>query len=260
MTGINARVVRFVGFSNFLKAFHDPKFAKAVTNTIIFLVFSGILGQQVFGFFIALLMNKSNSTIRKTVGMTVIAGWITPEVVCAFIFAAFFAKKGTLNTALSILQISPISWLFAFPMVSVIIANIWKGAAYSMLMFQAALDSIPDEIMEAAIIDGANAVQRLQYVTIPMIIDTFAITFVNVTLGTLGSFVLIYTLTGGGPSGATTTLAVFMYEKAFVAFQVGYGMAIALILLAIGAILSYFYVQLIKKGSKQHIQQKKIIL
>jgi multiple sugar transport system permease protein len=256
MTGINARVINFVGFANFLKAFQDPKFTRAIMNTVVFLLFSGILGQQCLGFLYALLMKKKNKYLRKLVGMSIIAGWITPEIVCAFIFAAYFSRTGTLNNILKLGGISPISWLFTFPMVSVIIANVWKGTAYSLLMFQAALDSISDDILEAANIDGSSAIQTLRYITIPMIKSTFAITFVNVTLGTLGTFVLIYTLTGGGPSGATTTLAVFMYEKAFVAYQVGYGMAIALIMLIIGAVLSFMYVRSMKEDTRSSLNKK----
>jgi multiple sugar transport system permease protein len=246
MTGIHAKENNFVGFSNFIKVFMDPKFRKAIWVTLVFLLFSGIIGQQVLGFFYALLMKKKHKAIRRFVGMSIIAGWITPDIICAFIFAAFFARNGTLNLMIGSLGIKPISWLFEFPLVSIIIANIWKGTAYSMLMFQAALDGISDEIMEASTIDGANSLQNLRYITIPMIKQTFSITFVNVTLGTLGTFVMIYALTGGGPSGATTTLAVFMYEKAFVAYQVGYGMAIAFIMLAIGAALSIMYVKAMK--------------
>ncbi len=246
MTGINAKEIEFVGFRNFVNIFQNPKFTMAINKTLIFLIFSGILGQQCCGFVFAELMKKKNKHLRRFVGMTVIAGWITPDIVCAFIFAAYFSGTGTLNRILGLIGVSPISWLFTFPMVSVIIANIWKGTAYAMMMFQAALDSISDEVMEAAMIDGANGLQSLRYITIPMIKSTFAITFVNVTLGTLGSFVLIYTLTGGGPSGATTTLAIFMYEKAFIAYQIGYGMAIALILLLIGMFFSLLYIRAIK--------------
>lgn len=243
MTGVHAKHVQFIGFGNFARVFSDPKFGSAIRNTLVFLVCSGILGQQVCGFLFALLMKKKHKALRRFVGMVVTVGWITPEIIAAFIFAAFFAKNGTLNVILGLGGIKPISWLFAFPMVSVIIANIWKGTAYAMLMFQAALDSISDEVEEASMIDGASRPQILRYITIPMIKSTFAVTFVNVTLGTLGSFVLIYTLTGGGPAGATTTLSIFMYEQAFLAYQIGYGMAIALILLLIGVVFSLFYLR-----------------
>ena len=136
--------------------------------------------------------------------------------------------------------------MFTYPMLSVIIANIWKGTAYSMLMFQAALDGISDEIVESAKIDGANGWQILSKITLPMIKGTTATTFIMVTLGTLGAFGMIYAFTGGGPSNKTTTLSVYMYTQAFGAFQVGYGTAIALILLLIGAVLSGLYLKAIK--------------
>jgi multiple sugar transport system permease protein len=131
-------------------------------------------------------------------------------------------------------------------MVSVVVANIWKGSALSMLMFQAALDTVPDSVHESAMIDGANRWQRLWKITIPMIKNTIFTNLVIITLGTLGVFTLIYTMTGGGPARATSTLPIFMYEQAFVNYQLGYGTAISLIILLIGIILSIVYIKLLK--------------
>ena len=176
----------------------------------------------------------------------VVLGWVTPEIIAAYMFSAYFNDKGTLNSILRFFGIHRVSWMFTYPMLSVIIANIWKGTAYSMLMFQAALDGISDEIVESAKIDGANGWQILSKITLPMIKGTTATTFIMVTLGTLGAFGMIYAFTGGGPSNKTTTLSVYMYTQAFGAFQVGYGTAIALILLLIGAVLSGLYLKAIK--------------
>jgi len=246
LTGSAAKAMQFVGFGNFVQIFQDPSLARSVINTIIFLLFSGIIGQQCLGFILAFMMKKKNKNLRRFVGFTVVIGWVTPEIVAAFIFVAFFADHGTLNTFLGLFGKSPVAWLFSFPMVSVIIANIWKGSAYSMLMFQASLDSIPEEIDEAAKIDGANFWQTLIRITLPMIKGTMATTFIMVTLGTIGMFGLIFMMTGGGPMGATTTLAVHMYEQAFVTYQLGYGTAIALIMLAVGITLSLLYMKIIK--------------
>lgn len=246
LTGSSAQTMQFVGFRNFVEIFKDPKLNTVMWNTFLFLYFSGIIGQQGLGFLLASLMKKKGRFLRKFVGFTIIFGWITPEVIAAFMFGALFADNGTLNKIIGIFGISPVSWIFVFPMTSVIIANIWKGSAYSMMMFQAALDNISDDIMEAARIDGANRGQILTKITLPMIKSTMATTFIIVTLATLGAFGLIYAMTGGGPAIKTTTLSIFMYQKAFVAYQIGYGMAIALIILVIGVILSLLYVRLIK--------------
>ena len=246
LTGAQATDTQFVGFRNFLNLFRDPKFPLIMKNTIVFLVFSGIIGQQVFAFIMASLMKKRNVHIRRFTGFMVVLGWVTPEIIAAYMFSAYFNDKGTLNSILRFFGIHRVSWMFTYPMLSVIIANIWKGTAYSMLMFQAALDGISDEIVESAKIDGANGWQILSKITLPMIKGTTATTFIMVTLGTLGAFGMIYAFTGGGPSNKTTTLSVYMYTQAFGAFQVGYGTAIALILLLIGAVLSGLYLKAIK--------------
>lgn len=250
LTGSAAQAVKFVGFQNFLEIFKDPKLGTVTWNTMLFLVLSGIIGQECLGFILASLMKKRNKVVRRFVGFTVIAGWVTPEVVAAFMLSAFFADSGTLNKIIEIFGVSPISWLFTFPMASVIVANIWKGSAYSMMMFQAALDNIPDDIVEAARIDGASSFQVLTRITLPMIRETMATTFIVVTLSTLGAFGLIFAMTGGGPAIQTTTLSLFMYQKAFVSYQVGYGMAIALFILVLGVALSLLYTKMIKANAK----------
>lgn len=244
--GGSAQAMKFVGFRNFIEIFKDPKLLTVLKNTMVFLVFSGIIGQQCLGFLLASLMRGKNRLVRKFVGFTVVAGWITPEVIAAFMFSSFFADAGTLNKITGIFGISPVSWLFTFPMACVVIANIWKGSAYSMMMFQASLDNISDDIVEAAKIDGANGFQILLRITLPMIKSTMATTFVIVTLSTLGAFGLVFAMTGGGPAIMTTTLSIFMYQKAFIAYQIGYGMAIALFILAIGILLSLVYIRLIR--------------
>jgi len=249
LTGAQALDTKFVGLQNFKNVFSDPKFKTVMKNTIVFLIFSGILGQEIFGFIFASLMKKRNVHVRRFTGFAVVLGWITPEIIAAYMFAAFFNDKGTLNMIIKAFGGQKVSWLFTYPMLSVIIANIWKGTAYSMLMFQAALDSISDDIIEAAKIDGANAWKILTGITLPMIKGTTATTFIMVTLGTLGTFGMIYAFTGGGPGIKTTTLSVYMYQQAFGTFQVGYGMAVALFLLSIGVILSLVYMRLIKANN-----------
>jgi multiple sugar transport system permease protein len=246
LTGTTAKAIEFVGFKNFMYMFSDPNFRISVIKTIIFLIFSAVIGQQVLGFILAILMKERNRTFRRIIGTIVLAGWVTPEIVVAFAFFAFLNEKGTLNTMLEWIGVKPIAWLFTFPMVSVIIANIWHGTAFSMLVFQSALDNVPKSVEEAAIIDGATRWQRLWKITIPMIKGQIVTNMVLVTLQTLGVFTLIYALTGGGPGTATQTLPIYMYNQAFVNYQLGYGTAISLAMLIIGIIASLLYIRLLK--------------
>lgn len=246
LTGTTAREVSYVGFDNFTNLFKDHRFFSSVNATWIFLLASGIIGQQLLGFVVAFLMQRKNKLFRKVVGATIMAGWVTPELIVAISFVTLLHDGGTVNALLGSLGFNPISWLYEYPMISVVIANIWQGSALSMLMFQSALDSIPDALYEAAEIDGAGPWKRLLHVTLPVIKGTIFTNLVIITLSTLGVFTLLYTMTGGGPVGRTSTLPVFMYEQAFVNYRLGYGTAIALVILVFGILLSLIYIRLLR--------------
>jgi multiple sugar transport system permease protein len=246
LTGKATEDIHFIGLANFTAFFADPNFTIVIMNTIVFLLLSAIIGQQALGLLLALMMNKRSRTFRRVIGTIVLIGWVTPEIVVAFTFFAFFSDQGTLNAILGVFGIEPLKWLYQYPMTSVVIANIWHGTAFSMLVFQAALSGVPQELEEAAMIDGATVWQRLWKIVIPIIKGSIVTNMVLVSLQTLGVFTLIYALTGGGPGVKTETLPIFMYHQAFVNFQLGYGTAISLILLIIGMIVSIAYIRLLK--------------
>ncbi|HET7616385.1 MAG TPA: sugar ABC transporter permease [Bacillales bacterium] len=246
LTGAAAQNFHFIGFQNFVQMFSDPTFKTSVVKTIVFLIFSAIVGQQILGFLIAYLMKERAMFFRRIIGVLVLAGWITPEIIVAFIWFAFLSNDGTMNYVLGWFGIKPIAWLFRFPMVSVVVANIWHGTAFSMLVYQAALDDVPKDVEEAAKIDGASGWQRLWRIILPMIRGSIVTNMVLITLQTLGVFTLIYALTGGGPGTKSETLPIFMYHQAFINYQLGYGTAISLVLLVIGIIASLLYVKFLK--------------
>lgn len=246
LTGTQALTTEFIGFENFANMFQDSAFRTSVMKTIIFLLLSAVIGQQVLGFLLAILMKEKNPTFRRVIGIIVIAGWVTPEIVVAFCWVAFLSNSGTLNMILNTIGLGSITWLYSFPMISVCIANIWHGTAFSMMIFQASLDDVPKSIEEAAVIDGASKFQVLIRIILPMIKGSVVTNMILVTLQTLGVFTLIYTMTGGGPGSATMTLPIFMYNQAFVNYQLGYGTAISLVLLLIGIIASIFYIRSMK--------------
>jgi multiple sugar transport system permease protein len=246
LTGTASLHTEFIGFANFSSMFADQSFRIAIWNTIVFLTGSALIGQQVLGLLIALLMNGKNRAFRSAIGTVVIAGWVTPEIVVAFIWFAFLNDQGTANILIGWLGLKPVQWLYQFPMTSVVFANIWHGTAFSMLVYQAALSDVPTEVQEAALIDGASVWQRLWRVLLPMIRGSIATNMVLITLQTLGLFTLIFSLTGGGPGNQTETLPLFMYHQAFANYQLGYGTAISLILLFIGIAASVLYIRMLK--------------
>lgn len=245
LTGPGSQQLQFIGFENYIQMFSDSDVAVSILNTLIFLAGS-LVGQQFLGFLTAYLMKNRSKAIRRIVGSLVLIGWIMPEIIVAFCMMTFFGEHGTMDSIVSIFHISGVAWLYKYSMLCVIIANIWHGTAFSMLMFQAALDDVPKEIEEAAIVDGDNGFGILLHITLPHIKGAIVTNTMLNTLSTLGVFGLIYTMTGGGPGMKSTTLPVFMYNEAFINYQIGYGTAISMILLVIGIILSLFYVKAMK--------------
>jgi len=246
LTGAAAQNTEFIGFDNIINMFSDPRFIGSVQRTITFLFWSAIVGQCLFGFTIAFLMRGKATWVKRLVGIAVITAWVTPEVVAGFNIVTFFAENGTLNVIRGFFGADAVAWTWEFPMFSVIVANIWRGTAFSMMVFQAALDDIPKEVEEAAAMDGATNLGIIRHITIPMVRGTIGTNMMLVTLQTLGVFGLIFTMTGGGPGDATMTLPIFMYRQSFVAFQLGYGTAISLVLLLIGITFSLGYMKLLK--------------
>ena len=244
LSGEGAKELKFIGLENYTGMFRDRNVRISIVNTLIFLVGS-LVGQQVLGFAIALLMKNKNSVFRRIAGPCFLAGWIMPEVVVALCCKTFFGDEGTMNTILTALHLPSVEWLYAVPMLTVILANIWHGTAFSMMNFQSALDSVPGDIEEAARVDGATRFQTIIHIVLPYIKSSIATNTMLNTLSTLGVFGLIYMMTNGGPGTSTLTLPIFMYRQAFVSQQLGYGTAISMLLLVIGMILSIIYTRIL---------------
>ncbi|MFD9487111.1 carbohydrate ABC transporter permease [Streptomyces sp. NPDC059991] len=236
----------FVGFDNFRRAFADPGFRNAVWLTVVFTVVSSVLGQNTLGLALAALMRRASRPVRTLTGTLVIAAWVLPEIVAAFLLYAFFRREGTLNALLHWLHLPTQNWLFSLPILAVSFANVWRGTAFSMLIYSAALAEIPQEITEAAEVDGASGLRRLWHITLPMIRRSIGTNLMLNTLQTLSVFGLIWAMTRGGPGRRSQTLPVFMYDQAFLKSLIGYGTAVALLLLLVGALFSVVYLRLMK--------------
>ncbi|MET8144128.1 sugar ABC transporter permease [Sphaerisporangium sp. NPDC005288] len=245
LTGAASVNSRFVGFANFVKMFGDEDFRNSFLLTFIFVIGSAVVGQNTLGLIIALLQRGRGRAVRSVVNGVVIAAWVVPEVVAAACWYSFLSEEGTLNELLGVLGLSQ-DWLFTAPMIAIILANIWRGTAFSMLVYSAALSDVPADLLEAAAVDGASNWSRLVHITLPLIRRSIMSNLMLITLQTLASFGLIYALTGGGPGTASQTTPLYMYEQAFRYFEIGYGSAMALVMLVIGAVFSLVYLRLIK--------------
>nr|WP_202516242.1 MULTISPECIES: sugar ABC transporter permease [unclassified Streptomyces] len=236
----------FVGFANFRRAFRDDAFLNAVLLTVVFTVLSALIGQNTLGLALAALMKRASKPVRTLVGGVVVTAWVLPEVVAGFLLYAFFRREGTLNALLDWLHLPRQNWLFTLPILAVSFANVWRGTAFSMLVYSAALAEIPAEITEAAEVDGAGGWRRLWHITLPMIRRSIGTNLMLNTLQTLSVFGLIWVMTRGGPGDRSQTLPLFMYEQAFQNSMIGYGTAVALLLLLVGSLFSVVYLRLLR--------------
>ncbi len=245
LSGQGAGQASFIGLTNFRRMLSDPAFLHSLVLTVIFVVGSAVIGQNSLGLLIALLLRGRHRFVQTTVSLVVVGAWVMPEIVAAFCWYAFLNREGTLNEWMSGLGVSQ-NWLYTTPMLAIILANVWRGTAFSMMVYSAALSDLPPEIEEAASIDGAGGWRRLTLITLPMISRSILTNLMLITLQTLAVFTTIYVLTGGGPGDKSQTTPIYMYEQAFKFYDLGYGTAMALVLLLLGALFSMVYLRFVQ--------------
>ncbi|MEQ3548908.1 sugar ABC transporter permease [Pseudonocardia nematodicida] len=247
LRGDGADETSFVGLGNFTDALTSPDFWNSAGLTLVFTVVSAIIGQNLLGLMLAMLIRRASKPVGTITGAIVVGAWILPEVVVGYLWYTFLAGDGSLNALLGLFGLPDQELLTALPIIAVSFANIWRGTAFTMLVYTAALAEISPDIEEAATIDGAGPVQRFFELTLPLIRRAVATNLMLITLQTLSVFGLIYVMTAGGPGTSSQTLPLFMYEQAFSYGQLGYGTAVALLLLLIGGVASLGYLRLLAK-------------
>jgi multiple sugar transport system permease protein len=248
LTGFAARDPQFVGVDNFVYLLTNSDFLASLGQTGLFVLYSAIIGQTVLGMIAAILLSRPWLRGKGLFGAAVLMPMVVPEVVASLTWASVLSNNssGTLNQLTGLFGAAPEDWLQVVPLASIIIINIWRGVAFAMIMFQAALEDVPAELIEAARMDGARALQVFRHVTLPLIRGPVFLYLLLTTISTVGVFGLVYFLTQGGPGGQTRLAAIYIYERALQFSQIGIGSAASIILLVIVLVLGVVYVRLAK--------------
>jgi multiple sugar transport system permease protein len=248
LTGFAARDPKFIGLDNYAYLLTNADFLGSLGQTGTFLLFSAIIGQTVLGMVAAILLSRPWIRGKGFFGAAVLTPMVVPEVVASLTWASVLATspEGTLNRLTAVFGEEPTAWLQTAPMLAIILVNIWRGVAFAMIMFQAALEDVPVELIEAARMDGARAVQIFRHVTLPLIRGPVFLYLLLTTISTVGVFGLVYFLTRGGPGGQTRLAAIYIYERALQFSQIGIGSAASIILLVIVLVLGAVYIRLAK--------------
>ena len=244
LTGAAAADPQFVGLDNYRAALTDPSFRNSLWLTVVFVFGSAIVGQSILGFLIAWTMRSVPKAVKAVVETLVLLAWILPSSIVAFLWVAFLNRDG--GTLSAILNTPETAWLLEYPMGSIIIYNTWRGTAFSMLLFSAALGAVPPSQLETARLAGASTWQQFRDVVFPHIRGHILTNTLLISLWTFNDFGP-YLLTAGGPDHATETLPVFIYLRALYGGELGYGSAISFIMLLINLAIALFYIRLLRE-------------
>lgn len=242
----------FAGFDNFRRLFSqkNPRFLSDVMRITSVFALSSVVIQVGTGLVLALILHFHWLKGRILFRNLYLLPWVTPGIICGFAWKFMLDQSnGVLNYLLSLIGIGPQGWLTDLRLVlpAVIIANVWTGTTYSLLIQTAGLQSIPDELYDAALVDGASKLQGLRKITLPLLLPFLFINLVTETGDSFQVFDRIYALTGGGPLHQTELLGISMYRTAFVDGDLGLGAAIAVVSLLIGALFAIAYLFLFKQ-------------
>ncbi|KAB8288412.1 glycerol-3-phosphate ABC transporter permease [Bifidobacterium ramosum] len=240
-TDILGRQSQFVGLRNFQRVFTDPEFGKIMLNTLLFAVYT-VVPTIVLSLVIALMLNKE-STVNRVFRTVFALPFAYSVSAASIIFSAFFnPATGLFNAIVQKFGGQPIGWLtssqFALPAIAM--TTVWMNIGYNVLVLLAGLGSVPDEVVEAARLDGASGFRLQWFIMIPMIMSQVFFLIITDTIQSLESFGQIHVLTKGGPDSSTTTLVYDIYMHGFAnnSSNFGYASAEAIVLIVVVAIIT----------------------
>jgi multiple sugar transport system permease protein len=240
---ITADSWKFIGLANFEAVASLPSVPVMLRNTVIFLVAS-VIPQIVIAFFLAVALRRATpfGTVTRAL---VLLPWLLPSVATAAIFLFLFdAQTGLVNWLLSpILPGDPVLW-FANPtlaLVVIILVNIWIGIPFNFLVLQSGLQALPEEVHEAAAVDGAGWFREMIWVTVPMMKESFFAVAMLGIIGTLKVFDFVWIMTGGGPANGTLLPGLLAYQLAFVGLNYGAGSAVIVVMVVVMALVAITY-------------------
>lgn len=256
LLGRTALEPEFVGLANYIALFNPlgffqrGQFGFSLILTTQFVLFSALIGQALLGMTLAWLLQSVPKTVKSITETVVIAAWILPEVVIGFAWFAFLDyDNGTLNGILTSLGLPPGDWLLQQPFWVIVIFNTWRGAAFSMMLFNSAFASIPPSYFQAADVAGASSWQKFRDIGMPLIRGHIVTDLILITMWTFNTFTP-FLLTNGGPSYRTELLSIYTYRVAFRDFDFGKGAAVGVIVMLINLVFALFYLWVARRRHK----------
>lgn len=244
---------QFILFQNYVELFKAPEFYQALINSFIYL-FVAVPPLVIISLLVAILVKQ------QIKGITLFRALIYIPVVISIVEAGIawkwlYASNGLLNYIISLFGFKSIGFLTdpQIALFSVIVVTIWKGIGYYMVIYLAALSSVPEELYDAALCDGANHISKHLHVTIPHIAPAIALVATISSISAMKVFVEIYVMTQGGPINSTKSMVYYIYQKAFENLDLGYASCAGFVLLAITLVFSIINMKLMEKQYMSNI-------
>ncbi|AXF77580.1 sugar ABC transporter permease [Erwinia tracheiphila] len=244
----NGGTINYIGVENYLYALTDPDFLSSLLRTLYFTVTSVAL-EGIIGVLVALLLNQKFYG-RSVLRVLVILPWALPTIVNAMMWRLNFNPDyGSINALLTQLGIigNYRSWLGSpdSALNAVMVADVWKNYPLVTLLVLAALQSIPDHLFEAAMLDGASALHRFRAIIFPAIVGPLSVALVLRTIDAFKVFDVIYVMTRGGPVDSTKTLSFYVYQESFSYLRAGSGAAYAILMTLMCSVLIAVYMTMV---------------
>lgn len=234
----------FVGLSNYIRLFNDPNFKTAAFNSFIILIIQVPI--MLFSALVIAVILNSKIKFRGIFRTGIYLPAVTSLVATSLLFLMLLQDNGLMNSLLSLINIEAIPWLSHpfWAKISIVITVTWRWTGYNMVIYLAGLQNIPNELYEAASIDGAGPIRQFFSITIPSLKPLILFTTIFSSIGAIQLFDEPYNLTGGGPANSTMTLGMLIYREGFNYSDFGYSSAIAYVVAIMIIILSLvqFYI------------------
>ncbi len=243
LTGLEAAEPRVVGLDNYTAALGDERFRGSLWLTAQYVLGSAVIGQAGLGFSIAWVLRDRRGPVKRVTEGLVLLAWILPSSVVAFLWIALLDRdEGTLN---ALLHTPGLAWLLDHPMPSIIVFNVWRGTAFSMMLYGAALANVPPSHLETARLAGASTFQQLRDVVVPRIKGHVLTNLLLISLWTFNDF-SAFQITAGGPEGRSEILPIYIYNVALSGGRLGFGAAISFLVLIINLVVAFVYLRLLR--------------
>ena len=240
--------VDYIGIENYTRLLTDKIFLKAVKNGILIVIFSLVI-QLPIAMGLALIVGRDipgKAFFRAIFFMPYILSEVIPAIMWLILYNPN-PRRGFLNAIINIIPVlEPQAWLadtrLVLPAIFVVLT--WKYVGFHMLLYITGLQNIPRDIEEAALIDGVNSRQMVTHITLPLLAGTIKTSIYLSIIGSLQVYALVWIMTRGGPVNASEVMSTYMYRYSFVRFELGYGSAVAIIMLLISLTFSIIYLRL----------------